>query len=272
MINESEIKKDLLLLTSLPNLNKDYGEYLKGKKVILVGPAEYLLNNKMGSFIDSYDIVVRISNAYEYMPFDVKLSEDIGTKCNILYIHHELIKQHILGEKIRSKKHFLNFCRTTNIDFFSLANQENTFDQCGTALQGCHPSTKPAAKNFINLLKNNNINTKLNIVDEISKMSRKWCQGKYFGTGFHAIIDLLCYDIVELYVTGMTFYHGGGHMFHKLEGYDCKNLLPTKNYKNQTVTGQDTKNDLQVMKWLYEIFGDTKLKTDESIKKLMGII
>jgi len=58
-------------------IDQDLEDYLKDKKVALVGPAPYLRGKKKGSEIDSYDVVVRIQhNIYD--------SDDYGSRSDII--------------------------------------------------------------------------------------------------------------------------------------------------------------------------------------------
>ena len=67
----------------------NYKNIIKGKKIIIVGPSQYLIERGEGSNIDSYesnDIVIKINNSY-------KLREiDYGKRCEILYINSRLQK------------------------------------------------------------------------------------------------------------------------------------------------------------------------------------
>ena len=57
-----------------------FSNYLK-KKIIIVGPASYLIGKKQGAFIDNFDIVIRIKRGY---PVDPTLGIDLGMKTDIL--------------------------------------------------------------------------------------------------------------------------------------------------------------------------------------------
>jgi hypothetical protein len=57
-------------------------ELLNDKKIIIVGPCKNLIGKKLGEYIDSFDIVVRIKKGY---PVPNNLKEDLGTKTNLLY-------------------------------------------------------------------------------------------------------------------------------------------------------------------------------------------
>ena len=61
---------------------EDLQAYCKGKKIIIVGNCFDLLNNKHGSLIDNYEIVVRINRGYQYRKH--LYDEYIGSKTTIL--------------------------------------------------------------------------------------------------------------------------------------------------------------------------------------------
>ena len=53
---------------------------MENKRVIIVGPSSHLDGLKMGSFIDSFDVVVKCNHS-----FYLKNFEDYGKRCDILY-------------------------------------------------------------------------------------------------------------------------------------------------------------------------------------------
>ena len=57
-------------------------DILNDKRIILVGPCKSLIGKKLGNYIDSFDIVVRVKRGY---PVPEHLQEDLGTKTNLLY-------------------------------------------------------------------------------------------------------------------------------------------------------------------------------------------
>ena len=64
------------------NLNElIFENYIENKKIIIVGPAKYLIGKKMGKFIDNFDIVIRIKKGF---PIKEELKEDLGEKTDIL--------------------------------------------------------------------------------------------------------------------------------------------------------------------------------------------
>lgn len=60
--------------------NSDYFNYLKDKRIVIVGPAAYLMGQGRGPEIDSYDVVVRVNHA---IPIDHP--EDYGTRTDVMY-------------------------------------------------------------------------------------------------------------------------------------------------------------------------------------------
>ena len=66
------------------NLNLEQiciSNYFKNKNIIMVGPSDYLIGKKLGLYIDSFDIVIRIKKSF---PIPSELYDDLGRKTNIL--------------------------------------------------------------------------------------------------------------------------------------------------------------------------------------------
>src|SRR5688500_15049886 len=57
---------------------------LKNKRIAIVGPASSDYNTQRGSFIDSFDYVIRINKA-PFLVRDGKFRHDIGSKTDILF-------------------------------------------------------------------------------------------------------------------------------------------------------------------------------------------
>lgn len=60
----------------------EFFNYLNGKRVILVGPAKYIGESKMGEEIDNYDIIVRMNLS---CPVPKNLHKHIGSRTDVLY-------------------------------------------------------------------------------------------------------------------------------------------------------------------------------------------
>lgn len=59
-----------------------YFEYIEGKSVIVVGPADYLAGQGKGAEIDGYDVIVRLNLG---CPVPEQLKPDIGSRTDVLY-------------------------------------------------------------------------------------------------------------------------------------------------------------------------------------------
>lgn len=62
-----------------------FENYIKGKNVIIVGPAENIKGKRLGVDIDSYDVVIRTNGAHAIIE---KYAEDYGRRCDVLYTNH----------------------------------------------------------------------------------------------------------------------------------------------------------------------------------------
>ncbi len=102
-----------------------------------------------------------------------------------------------------------------------------------------------------------------------SETLMRWMKGHCGRTGFVAIVDLLHFDIQQLYITGMTFYHGGGHLLSP----DSTELHPLKNRdgtwaKDQTGFGHDSFAELDLMKLIVQCF-EKRVEVDNVLSELL---
>lgn len=67
-----------------------YKEYIFDKKVILVCPSNILIDSKLGIWIDSFDVVIRINNFFNTIKFNIK---DCGKRCDVLYINNQFARE-----------------------------------------------------------------------------------------------------------------------------------------------------------------------------------
>jgi len=67
--------------------DKEFYDYLKGKRIIMVGPAPYLEGRGLGKEIDSYDVVIRINHGIVLAKTN---PEDYGSKTNVLYVNQKM--------------------------------------------------------------------------------------------------------------------------------------------------------------------------------------
>ena len=159
----------------------EFSEYVKDKRIVLVGPSPSILGRGNGPFYENNDIIVRMNKA---VPASPKHSEDIGSRTDILYnclepspnsggaINPVFWKEHGVQWVISSYP-YLNFSQH-NIDHFERKNANN-------------------AKLPFRMVE----------MDLYKKLAQKTKTRP--NTGLLAICDLLSFPIKSLLVTGMTF-------------------------------------------------------------------
>ena len=166
-------------------------EYLKNKRVIIVGPSNSLLNKSppQGEFIDNnFDVVVRVNRGieptYQYKDY-------IGSRTDILY--NCLLENPDNGGIID-----INLLKKNNVKYL-VYHPEVSYE--GKAI---NEIPKHVNKNTLKLLEESGIKTNMIDYKKYNSVSRETkCRP---NTGFIALFDLLSYDIKELYITGYTFY------------------------------------------------------------------
>jgi len=173
-------------------MNYQYAEFVKNKKVAIVGPAQYMAGSGFGKEIDEFDIVVRLNRSCESIE---KFYHDIGKRTDILYscliekpANAGVIDINVFKDKYGIK----HICAPPASDMKGYARS--------TSL---HP--------LVNIVKVKKINEQIpvRIVDHVfhSSLGNKVdCRP---NTGYMAIYDLLRYDIEKLKIFGFSFYLDG---------------------------------------------------------------
>jgi hypothetical protein len=83
-IFQESLKPELLFI---PRYKDNYLEFLKDKKVVLVGPSSYLQGKQLGGLIDAYDVVVRCNLGNSLSQYN---SIDFGTRTDVIYLNQNL--------------------------------------------------------------------------------------------------------------------------------------------------------------------------------------
>ena len=234
-------------MTSKNKLNKlnQLKEYLKNKRVIIIGPSNSLLKKKNRELIDTFDVVVRVNRGIEPIK---SYSEYIGTRTDILY---NCLLEHPDNGGIID----IEFLKTNNLKYI-VFHPEVSYEGQATNKIPKHINKKT--------LQNLNKNFKLNMIDynkynTISKQLK--CRP---NTGFIAIFDLLSYDIKELYITGYTFY-----LDNFMEGY--KDHLDKKDFNKRNFNSKRhiQENMFQFLK--SQKNKNKKIKTDEVLTQILEL-
>ncbi len=165
--------------TKNPNLFKNL---LENKRVIIVGPSITTQKSNLGSFIESFDIIVRLNKS---LPVPKRLHKHIGRRTDILY--NSLNTTDYPGEN--------------NINPYFLKSQKIKYLRCS------YPPISPFRRDIVAFYRKN----KKNIVNfghietkYYNKIIQKLNTRPYTGTS--AICDLLQYNLKELFIMGLDFY------------------------------------------------------------------
>lgn len=246
-------------------LDTDFGRLLKGKDVVIVGPAETLRGEGQGEIIDAYDLVVRFNTAIHYMPFSNELARDIGTRTDILYCNNEVIIKQILLQEGISHEKFRRVCEAAGIKYLVGTNNGFTFPAADEPAPHCW--SEYLAFNLF--LRQQGLGMGFRMLYSTSARARTLLGGYTGRTGFLAVLDLLSYDIDRLSITGMTFYHSGGHLF--FEDYASR-LHPMKDHQGQespqSVKGHNSYLELELMRKLARLY-ESKLQFDVYLQTLL---
>jgi len=167
---------------------KDYerderlAKILKGKRIAYVCPSPHLEGKGMGELIDSYDIVVRVNQNRAMLESQWA---DYGKRTDILYSClniHKMIA--LFTESNIEYLSNLKFISCPMLSMWDIARQE-------------YP---------LNMLEAEYGVPWQNISDgHVFKICKE--VGTTVNTGLLGIINLLNYDVKEIYVTGMTFFN-----------------------------------------------------------------
>lgn len=87
--NLERILNERLSYTNISKHNNDYANYIKGKRVVIVGPSPILNEGHKGDYIDSFDIVVRLNLGESLTKCK---STDFGKRTDVVYINQSLRK------------------------------------------------------------------------------------------------------------------------------------------------------------------------------------
>lgn len=161
-----------------------FDDYVQGKKIIVVGPAGYLQDKKLGEYIEGFDVVVRINHA-----IPIKNTEDYGTRTDLLY--------HILSHRGSNGIH------KDVVD----RDEINQWKHSGLKYL---VSRHDQYSKRIRMIKYNLMLLKWTTVGERFYRQLKHKIGKKNpNTGLLAIMHLLSLDVKSVNVIGFDFYRSG---------------------------------------------------------------
>tara|TARA_R110002020_G_scaffold230067_1_gene440833 strand:+ start:2445 stop:3320 length:876 start_codon:yes stop_codon:yes gene_type:complete len=156
--------------------DEEFAKLVKGKRVAYVCPSPHLRGMKMGAHIDSYDLVVRVNQAYDMPEEDW---EDYGKRTDILMNCLNVNKIGALRQNMDYARS-LKYIVCPMVSMWDIQRVDDFLNEIGTPWH------------------NVNDGYLFKVFNEV---------GTTCNTGLMGIIDILNYDVEEIYVTGMTFFN-----------------------------------------------------------------
>lgn len=222
-------------------------DYLRGRRVILVGPAGHLNGAGLGSLIDDHDIVVRLNKS---LPIPESSLADLGIRTDILYscLDPEVVPN-LYSEAFKAELDALNFI-------------------CCPYSASCHGQyfnkyLKRAKKEFGSLVSFHAVKSK--------KYDSRWAdiekhfQCRWCTSGTMTILDLLSYPIQSLTIIGLTFYQTSNYYY---SDYRTLSDLDTRALFQRSGT-HNTDGEFQYMSEI--IKKDTRIKIDWVLQSLLHL-
>jgi hypothetical protein len=158
------------------NYDPSLADLVKGKRIAYVCPSPHLKGLEMGKLIDSYDLVVRVNQAYHQPASDWR---DYGERTDILMNCLNINKLNALNKNPE-------FVETLK---FIVCPMVSMWD-----VQRCNDFLKASGVPWHNVCDG--------YLFKIFKEAGTTC-----NTGLTGLITLLNYDVKEIYLTGMTFFN-----------------------------------------------------------------
>lgn len=202
---ENNTLKNALTHTNVSQLVRttpiiQYEDYIKYKRIALVGPSKSLIGQHKGKELDAYDLIVRLNKA---LPIPDNLKQELGTRTDILY--NSLNTSDHPGENNIDPKFFL----------------KNKVKYLCCSYPNIYPFQKDIGV-FLEMNRHTQMPFRTLPLDLYDKMERALGCRPY--TGICAIMDLLRFNIKELYITGMDFYATGYYKEYSNKSVDLKRL------------------------------------------------
>tara|TARA_B100000900_G_scaffold415505_2_gene445650 strand:+ start:1613 stop:2407 length:795 start_codon:yes stop_codon:yes gene_type:complete len=218
-----------------------------GKRVAIVGPSPHIIGKKQRSYIDSFDIVIRINE----LGISEHLFEDYGSKTDIVFLtlHKEALN--IYKEMIR-KNDLSSICLIVN-----LHHEYNLQPYL----------KKDKTKSIFEQYKDLNLPINLEHLGNDLFFERCKLFKCFPSTGSMAIYELAEMQLKELYVTGFSFYttkfkyNQEKNNLWKMFGPDNQNIL--------RASGHDTKKEVQFLRMYFKKNDNVNIHGDKVFKKII---
>jgi hypothetical protein len=225
-----------------------YNELLKDKKVIVVGPSPSLEGKGLGEYIDSFDLVIRINKAF---PVEEGQQKDIGSRTDIHY--HCLCTDMHCGGPV----------------FYKEMEEAGVFVSCP------YPKYVGPFNGDVKRFERDNKNYGLgfHVLDTDYYIQIAEMLGTRANSGTLTILDLLCYDVKELHITGFTWFRDGWRKSYK-DHTEIFGLEEGKRKEEKWLKGEFDGNHRQKPQedLVREIYlNDDRVSIDDTMKEILEV-
>ena len=217
------------------------------KRVAVVGPSPHIFGKKQRSYIDSFDIVIRINE----LGISEDLFEDYGSKTDIVFLTLNTGAVDIYKEMMR-RNDLSSICLIVNL-------------QHQYSLQPYLKVKK--TRSIFEQYKDLNLSIDLEHLGNDIFFERCKLFKCYPSTGTSAIYELAESQVKELYVTGFSFYttkfnyNKINSNLWKLFGPSDQNIL--------RASGHDTKKEVQFLRMYFKKNNNINIHGDKIFKKII---
>jgi hypothetical protein len=244
---------------SLVNDN-DIRNYFKGKRVAIIAPSPSVRLIANGADIDKYDIIVRINKNWKH---DIELNKYVGSRTDVLYncinpcfdcggvLDFDYIKTQV--KYIAVSIPIIN--DNNHRDFIFHNNKMINY-----------------YNDFVTL---NNNKVKHYIINKSVYNKYDKILNSRPNTGFMALLDILNYDIKELYVKGFTFFRDGylkdyrNNIFGTVINNESESIKAVNMALNNTKI-HNTERQIQLFKSIYKTKTNI-MKIDDGMKTILQL-
>lgn len=198
-----------------------YTKFLKGKSVVVVGPNTKLKGKKLGKYIDSFDVVIRMNTVFDFLPFDDNFKRDFGSRTDVIYWSPTCIKTY------SGKRSTLNKLKRNKIKYICYQNGNKNREYM--ELPYCFPEPlqwfKDNAKRS---------GTNLHFAHHVTQFITDTMNANSPSlrvvprTGYLPIFDALIHQANRVETIGLVFADQGGSNSFRPDA--LKNLVPTLNH------------------------------------------
>jgi hypothetical protein len=246
----------------------EFASLVSGKRVAVVGPAMTLIGTNSGSRIDAHDVVVRFNEVIAHLPVSPEHAADVGTRCDVVYSNQVELRR-LTALRHSDQQARLAASAQAGLRYIVCANNSLSYGADGRPMPSCPRPDRDVPRRAADTLVRVATGTRLRMVHRASVEAMARLGGCYGRSGFIAILDLLGCGVSELLVTGVTFYHGGGHLY----AQGAVPLEPRGNAEGGSTLdgsgrGHDSVRELAVFRSIVSAHPSI-VRVDESLSKLL---